>query len=216
MTRPVRQGNAHARASASCNESMSICDYTIVSQTVRHPDFAIRAASVAEIDTLYAIDLDASVLFERAGLHLDLPADHEFCVTERNRWSRSLAAGAALIANDAAGEPVGFAAAGMLDGEPYVEQLSVRTRFMRRGVGTALLNAVARIAGNAGSHALWLTTYGHLSWNRPFYERAGFVAMSESECGPEISEVLRFERRWLPFPEKRVVMRRALGSDLRR
>lgn len=120
-------------------------------------------------------------------------------------------AGTALLASDASGEPIGFAAAGMLDGEPYLDQLSVRTNFMRLGIGTALIDAVASNAARAGSRVLWLTTYRHLPWNRPFYERAGFVAMPEHECGREILEVLRYQRCWLPFPEERVVMRKMLG-----
>ena len=175
-------------------------------------EIMIRQASTAEIDTLCEIDLDASRLFERAGLRLDLPADHEFLVNERNRWLRSLAAGRALLAVDPTGESVGFAAAGVVDGEPYLDQLSVRTKFMQRGAGTALLNAVASAAADAGAPALWLTTYDHLSWNRPFYERNGFAVVPQRECGAEISAVISYERRWLPSPQERVVMRKALRS----
>jgi GNAT superfamily N-acetyltransferase len=182
-------------------------------RVVRHADIAIRTASVSEIDTLCAIDLDASTLFERAGLHLELPSDHEFAIAERNRWLRCLAAGTVLLAMDATNEPIGFAAAGVRDDEPYLDQLSVRTEFMRLGIGTVLLEATARMAKDAGGRSLWLTTYGHLSWNRPFYERAGFIAIPERECGPDISQELNYERRWLPFPEERVVMRKDLGSS---
>jgi GNAT superfamily N-acetyltransferase len=181
---------------------------------VWHPDIAIRTASVAEIDTLCAIDLDAATLFERAGLHLELPSDHEFAVAERSRWLRCLAAGTVLLAMDATSEPIGFAAAGVRDDEPFLDQLSVRTKFMRLGIGTVLLNATARMAKDAGGQALWLTTYSHLPWNRPFYERAGFVAVPECECGPEIFRELGYERRWLPSPEERVVMRKDLGSSV--
>jgi GNAT superfamily N-acetyltransferase len=173
-------------------------------------DIVIRPASVAEIDALCEIDLDASTLFERAGLFLDLPQGHEFAVNERNRWLRSLAEGKALLATGSTGEPVGFAAAGLVDNQPYLDQLSVRTMFMRQGVGAALLNAVQRTAIDAGARALWLTTYGHLSWNRPFYERYGFEVVPERSCGAGLSEVLQYERRWLPAPEERVAMRKML------
>ena len=173
---------------------------------------AIRPASVTEIDTLCEIDNDASTLFERAGLYLDLPGDHEFPVNERARWVRSLIAGRALLAMGDDGAPMGFAAADLVDDQFHLDQLSVRTTFMRQGIGTALLNAVVAAARDAASPALWITTYRHLSWNRPFYEREGFVVVPENECGAEIVEVLRYERRWLPFPEERVVMRKPLGS----
>ena len=176
------------------------------------PDIVIRPARVAEIDTLCEIDRDASTLFDHAGLSLQFPGGHEFSVKERNCWLRSLAGGRALLAVGAAGEPVGFAAVDIVDDELYLDQLSVRTKFMRQGVGTALLNAAVRAGREAGAPALWLTTYGHLSWNRPFYERAGFVVVPERECGAGIREVLGYARRWLPFPEERVAMRKVLGS----
>jgi GNAT superfamily N-acetyltransferase len=176
----------------------------------RRADITIRPALVTEIDTLCAIDNDASVLFEQAGLTLDLPIGHEFAMNERARWVRSLLADQALLATSPDGAPIGFAAADTIDDESHLDQLSVRTQFMRQGVGTTLLNAVVAAARAAGSAGLWLTTYSHLSWNRPFYERQGFVVVPEKECGAGITEVLRYERRWLPRPEERVAMRRPL------
>lgn len=175
-------------------------------------DIVIRPASLAEIDTLCEIDRDASTLFEHAGLFVQFPSAHEFSVNERNCWLRCLAGGRALLAVGAGGESVGFAAVDIVDDELFLDQLSVRTKFMRQGVGTALLNAAVRAAREAGAPALWLTTYGHLSWNRPFYQRAGFVVVPERECGAGICEVLGHARRWLPLPEERVVMRKVLGS----
>jgi GNAT superfamily N-acetyltransferase len=176
---------------------------------LRHADVEIRRASRDEIDILCDIDLDASRLFERAGMYLEPASEPEISAADRARWLRCLEAGTVLLAVDAAGEPVGFAAAAMLDDEPYLDQLSVRTKFMRMGVGTALLNAILAMTGDAGGRALWLTTYRHLPWNRAFYERAGFLAVPESECGPEISRELDYQRRWLPLPGQRVVMRKA-------
>jgi GNAT superfamily N-acetyltransferase len=176
----------------------------------RYPQFEIRIGVAAEIDTLSHIDLDAGALFERAGLYLNLPANHEFLIAEETRWLRSLTQAKTLIAVGSAGAPLGFAASGVLDGEPYLDQLSVRTQAMRRGIGSALLSATEHRAWESGGGHLWLTTYNHLPWNRPFYERAGFVVVPEFDCGPEILETLIFERRWLPRPEQRVVMKKAL------
>jgi GNAT superfamily N-acetyltransferase len=175
-------------------------------------DFEIHVGSASDIDALCEIDLDASRLFESAGLKLDLPEDHEFFRRERNRWIESLASANALIAVGPDDRIMGFAASGVRDREPYLDQLSVRTQYMRRGIGTALLTAAEKLAVITGGRALWLTTYGHLSWNRPFYERAGFAVMSESAWGPEILEEAAYERRWLPCPAQRIVMRKPLRS----
>jgi GNAT superfamily N-acetyltransferase len=174
------------------------------------PQFAIRTGSAADINTLCEIDADASALFVEAGLDLDLPADHEFAVAERGRWFRSLLCGGTLLITGSTGVALGFAASGMRDGEPYLDQLSVRTHFMRIGLGSALLTATEDRARAAGGRALWLTTYRHLAWNRPFYERAGFAVVSATDCGPEMMAELIYERRWLPMSHERIVMRKSL------
>lgn len=45
---------------------------------------------------------------------------------------------------------------------------------------------------------MWLTTYAHLAWNAPFYQRFGFETMADAACGPEIREVLAAQRAVLP------------------
>jgi N-acetylglutamate synthase-like GNAT family acetyltransferase len=81
---------------------------------------------------------------------------------------------------------------------------------LHAGVGSTLLSAAEERARKSGTSALWLTTYRHLSWNRPFYERRGFVVVPEAQCGPQVRAELMFERRWLPAPQERVAMRKAL------
>jgi GNAT superfamily N-acetyltransferase len=173
-------------------------------------DLMFRTGDVADLPTLLAIDLDASVLFERAGLYLDLPETHDYSVRERQRLGASLIAGSAIIAMDRCNRAMGFIALGRLDGECYVEQISVRVSEMRRGLGTALMEVAGQSLASSDEGAWWLTTYDHLPWNRPFYERNGFVAVPEHECGRGIREELEFQRRWLPQPAKRIAMRAVL------
>jgi GNAT superfamily N-acetyltransferase len=170
--------------------------------------FTLRVGTREDLDTLAAIDSDACELFVRAGLDVELADQHEFIRAERARWLTSLVWGDTLLALSSSGEPIGFAAAGTRDGEPYLDQLSVRQSAMGIGVGSALLSATWQKARAAGAHSLWLTTYRHLSWNQPFYERRGFVAVPETRCGPEMRAELEFERRWLPAPGERVAMRK--------
>jgi len=173
--------------------------------------FTLRSGVIGDLATLGEIDADAGALFEHAGLFLDLPEAHEFPMAERRRWRACLAARTTLIALDSVSGPIGFAAVGQRDGDAYLAQLSVRQRYMRRGIGGALLEAAAEIAVAIGSRALWLTTYNHLPWNRPFYERHDFVVMPEIACGPELLREHAIEKKWLPAPHERVVMCRFLG-----
>ena len=168
----------------------------------------VRAGTVDDLDTLSEIDGDAAELFVAAGLDVDLPG--EFSIAERNRWLRLLSAGLTLIAMDREGHPLGFAAGNVLDGQPYLEQLSVRRDSMRQGIGRSLLEATERRVRKMHASALWLTTYRHLSWNKPFYERVGYGVVPEAECGPQIRQTLAYERRFLPRPEERIAMRKVI------
>ncbi len=172
----------------------------------------LRIASAAEFDALCGIDADAAELFVAAGLDLESPHAHEFERVEQQRWRECLAAGTCWIATDTLGEPAGFAALSLLDAEPYLQQLSVRRRSMRRGLGTTLIAATTRAARDAGHSRLWLTTYSHLPWNRAFYERSGFVAVPPHACLPELRAVLDFERRCLPAPDFRTAMCKLLDD----
>lgn len=172
----------------------------------------VRAGFPFDIDLLNEIDVDAGMLFDRAGLCLDFQKDHEFAVAERNRWLQCLAAGTVLIAVDRAGHAVGFAAVGFLDGQPYLDQLSVRLNSMGQGIGTELLDRSAGMMRRAGARTLWLTTYSHLSWNRPFYERRGFVTIPVGRVGVELTRELYYQQAWLPMSGKRIVMRKDLSQ----
>jgi GNAT superfamily N-acetyltransferase len=165
----------------------------------------IRSASPAEIAEMVAVDDDACMLYARAGLHFDFGPEHPFARAEYARWTLAAAEGLAFLAEEPGGPAVGLMILGRVDGVPYLDQLSVRTSAMRRGLGRRLL---MQAIGWASSAPLWLTTYGHLPWNRPFYESAGFLPVPESGCTPGILERLEVERRWLPDPGEPIAMRR--------
>jgi GNAT superfamily N-acetyltransferase len=169
----------------------------------RKQNFRIRIGRADELAELMRIDDDACAVFAALGLPLSLPADHPFVLADAARWARSLAAGNTFVAVDARDEPIGFAVLALPDGAPYLDELSVRQSAMRGGVGTALLQAALRWSG---VRPLWLTTYGHVSFNAPFYERHGFVRVPEAQAGGELRELLASQRAVLPAPEQRVVM----------
>ena len=161
---------------------------------------------------IVAIDNDAGALYAQAGLDLDLGPEHPYARAERVYWTRAAEAGGVFLAEaeQPGGGAVGLLVMDLVDGVPYLEQLSVRTSAMRRGLGRRLLDhAIAW----AGARPLWLTTYAHLAWNRPFYESAGFTVVPEAQCPPGIVALLEDQRRWLPAPEQRIAMCRAPGAQ---
>lgn len=171
-------------------------------------DVLIRRASPAEIDEVISIDDDACALYETVGLHFDISPDHPFAHAEHARWARAANDGNVFLAERAGSPPVAVLVVGRVGGLAYVDQLSVRMSAMRRGIGGRLL---MRAIEWAGDDELWLTTYAHLPWNRPFYERHGFVSVPASACPPGIVADLEEQRRWLPDPEQRIAMRRPRG-----
>lgn len=169
--------------------------------------FSIRLARASELQKLVAIDDDASELYAQAGLALTFDKTHPFVVAESGRWAAAIERGLAHVAVDAGDRPIGFMTLGFVDSEPYLDQVAVRRSSMRRGVGTALLRHAFEWSA---PQSLWLTTYSHLPWNKPYYERHGFVLVPEIACGSELRAILREQRAVLPDPDKRVAMVRRL------
>ena len=176
----------------------------------------LRLGLPAEMTLVRDIDNDACDHYASAGLPVELAADHPFTVDEQARWTADAAAGRLYMAELSPAEasgPVGFLCYHWVDGVPYLDQLSVRRAFMRRGIGTTMIgHAKAWAATTSTVGELWLTTYDHIPWNRPYYTHQGFEVVPEADCGPEIRAILKFQRESLPAPEARIAMRFTRGG----
>lgn len=164
--------------------------------------FTFQKAQSSDLARLVSIDNQACEIYAEAGLHFDLAEDHPFVLSESKRWQKAINNGLVDVALDAKGEIVAFAACGYVDGLPYLDQLSVLPSHMRQGIGRALL----RRAIEWSQSELWLTTYDHLPWNRPYYESHGFEVVSPDHWGREMTEIIHDQCLALPKPNERVVM----------
>jgi GNAT superfamily N-acetyltransferase len=173
--------------------------------------YTLRPAVADELELAVAIDDAAALLFAQAGMPLDMPNEHPFVLAERARWRRCLEAEQLLFACHA-GEPIGFFALAHAGDRAYLEQLSVRPEHGRRGVGALLLSAAYARSRELGETELWLTTYAHLPWNKPYYERQGFEVIPEAQCNAALRALLEEQRAALPHPEQRVAMVRRLAA----
>lgn len=171
----------------------------------------IRQAVASEMALMRSIDDDASRLYAENGFTIDFQPDHPFVAAEEQRWRLAAEEGRAFVAWSN-GQPVGFASLETLDGNGYLDQLSVRMEAMRRGYGEALLVAAVGWTSSRGLDELWLTTYSHLSWNAGFYRRHGFVEVPATLCGPEIRFRLDEQRACLPAPEFRIAMKLRINA----
>jgi len=169
--------------------------------------YRIAPGTVTDVEAAVAIDDAASALYEPAGIVFDFPSGHPMVEGERAAWTASAALGGLFFAFAANDAKAGFAALARKDGEAYLEQISVLPAHMRRGVGAMLMATAIEWARRDGHRRLWLTTYDHLAWNAPYYERFGFETVDQEAIGPDIRAALDVQRRYLPCPAHRIAMR---------
>ena len=103
--------------------------------------------------------------------------------------------------------PVGFALVEMLATDlPHLEEVDVRPDHARRGLGTALVQAVCEWARRSRYSQITLTTFRAVPWNEPFYARLGFEELPAGELGPQLVAIVADETRRGLDPDRRVVM----------
>ena len=111
------------------------------------------------------------------------------------------------------GEVVGYALGELVgaSGEQHhLEQVSVVPEAGGRGVGVALVEAVADWARTAGARSLTLATFRDLPWNGPWYERLGFAVVPAAELDDALRAVRAHEVELGLDVSIRVCMRRPL------
>lgn len=79
------------------------------------------------------------------------------------------------VAESEADGIIGFIACARMDAFLHILEIDVLPDFGRQGVGRALLaQACTAAAAMEDVHGVTLTTFRHLPWNQPFYEKHGF------------------------------------------
>jgi GNAT superfamily N-acetyltransferase len=165
--------------------------------------------SLHEIERVQAAEVDAGERFR------DVPeprvaacADHSPFPTDELR--EFVEAGRAWVF-EADSDLVGFVLAEEVDGCGHIEELAVTREYGGRGIGTALIDAVAQWAADAGLAALTLTTFRDVPWNRPFYEKRGFRVLGDDGVTDGLRAKVVDEGQYGLPAELRVVMRRDLA-----
>ena len=157
------------------------------------------AANPEHLPLLRAVERAAASLFPEE----DLPESQRLDSTPMAELRDAQSVGSLFVAESAGGEPVGFALAGEVDGVAHLLELSVHPEHGRQGLGTRLVEAVERWA-KPSFRRITLTTFSHLPWNAPFYQRLGFRVVEPADLTPELAEILRTEAR--DGLERRVAM----------
>lgn len=108
--------------------------------------------------------------------------------------------------------PVGFARAETAGGRAHLAEVDVLPAHGRRGVGTALVQAVESWAIASHITELTLTTYREFPWNEPFYAGLGFEALNESDLDSDLLQRLDQEAGVDSERARRVAMRKRLRT----
>lgn len=169
--------------------------------------FRVRRGELADIAALQAVEVAAAGRFRSIGwdeVAASEPTPPEVLI-DRARAGR-------LIVAEAGGAPVGFACWSPLAAEAYLDEIDVHPLWQGRGVGAALVEAIAAAVAAAGFDDLVLSTFRSVAWNGPWYARRGFVAIADNEIGPELVAI-RDQHIAAGFDEsQRQFMRRRLGG----
>ncbi|GGK18519.1 GNAT family N-acetyltransferase [Salinarimonas ramus] len=168
--------------------------------------YRIRSAAEADVPLLPGIEASAAALF--AGWPGALAGDGPTAPPEALDLCR--VAGTLWVAADREDAPVGFLAAGDLDGFLHVHEISVAREHQRRGLGRALMAAAIDFGRWAFIPAVTLTTDRIVPWNKPFYATLGFVELTRDGLPPGHAAKLAHELDLGFDPARRCVMAKVL------
>ncbi len=171
-------------------------------------DIRIRIARPEEIPRLPELEQESGIRFDAVASLAGIPSDPTSVAALEDALRQELV-WVAVTPDD---EVIGFAYACVIDRCLHLEELDVLPDHGRRGIGSALIEAVRERALALGLEAVTLTTFRDVPWNAPLYARRGFRVVDSAALSPGQAEAVRDEeRRGLPRA-LRVFMRLDLGS----
>jgi GNAT superfamily N-acetyltransferase len=118
--------------------------------------------------------------------------------------------GLLLVALGEGGRPVGYALTSLVDRALHLAQMDVHPDHQQRGIGSRMLEEVVRLAQELQCEAVMLTTFRHIPWNGPWYQRFGFTICDGDGTPLFLEEILEKEAAMGLDPAQRVAMIRAL------
>jgi len=184
------------------------------------PNYTVRLAYESDIAHLAEVERLAAQRFLPYLDQLQIPAELlEGLISRRFlRWAQVENRLWVAIPQQRETQPVGFIVVKFLPKSCFVVELSVHPDFGRQGIGSALVEACGEGAKSRGADQLTLTTFRHVPWNIPFYQKVGFKILPSAQWSEELQAIVDHETRYGFSPQHRVVMVRNLerGQTLER
>lgn len=149
--------------------------------------FKLRPARPGEGKRLHALEKEAGELFRCVGMDdiADAPA------TPPRIYESYISASRARVCEQD-GRLAGFLTWETRDSRCFICEVSVAAAFQGNGVGAQLI---------AGVQQPSLSCFKDVPWNKPYYERLGFLAVDPQSLGPEHVAIVKDEAiRFAPWP----------------
>lgn len=145
----------------------------------------IRPARADEIAALQEIERRAGAPFAEVGM---------FAVAEDEPPSQEVLRafvieGRAWVWPDEHDHPIAYLILGLVDGQPHIDQVSVDPAHAGARIGKRLIDHAVRWAKDCGLHEITLTTFTHVPWNGPYYERLGFTYIPAADEPPGLRAI---------------------------
>ncbi|MEV0948057.1 GNAT family N-acetyltransferase [Rhodococcus sp. NPDC049939] len=170
----------------------------------------IRPAVRTDLPALQDIEIAAGAPFREIGMDA-VADDPPFTLEELTEY---LETGCVWVAVDAYDTPVAYALVALVDGGAHIEQVSVHPGHARQRLGALLLDEISIWAAARGLSALTLTTFAHVPWNAPYYERLGFRPLRETDMTPGLFRIREAEAQHGLAAWPRVTMARPVPAPL--
>ena len=169
-------------------------------------DCVVRLAGPEHVAPLPAIERAAATRFGDS-----LPQSVLSHVTPVDDLAAAQRSGLLWVALESACTPIGFAVVSACGRRVHLEEIDVLPEHGRKGVGSALVEAVENWALHSDYVEITLTTFRDVPWNAPFYARIGFVEIPEGELDADLLRRLSAESAMGLERARRVAMRKSLS-----
>lgn len=158
------------------------------------------------------IEAAAGEVFRDLGM--DAVADDDLPTIEE--LAKFLTVEGVLVAVDDHDRPVAYLLIEPLDGWAHVEQVSVHPDHARQRLGSQLLDEADAWADQHDLSGLTLTTFEHVPWNAPYYQRLGFHIVEDADLSSGLRAIREAEAaRGLDRWPRVAMMRSRSDSPLR-
>ena len=121
--------------------------------------------------------------------------------------------GLALV-GEVDGTAVAFVLAVPKDGCGHLLEIAVAQPHQGQGYGRRLIAAVETWAQEEGFTEVTLTTFCHVPWNAPFYEKLGYEVTEVGSDRPELATVIADEQQAGLHQAPRVTMRKSISPEM--